>query len=105
MTSVANDDDPQEVPEVQDDQQDQREGLDIQGDQDVPQGVGGPLDRASSVPIKSAKEMLIYMREKAKSKETSSCEGSQSIAKVKANQKQSQAGNSVRNNSQQKGIN
>ena len=44
------------------------------------------------------------MREKAKSKETSSCEGSQSIAKVKANQKQSKAGNSVRNNSQQKGI-
>ena len=104
MTSVANDDDPQEVPEVQVDQQDQREGLDIQGEQDVPKGVGGPLGKASSVPIKSAKEMLIYMREKAKSKETSSCEGSQSIAKVKANQKQSQAGNSVRNNSQQKGI-
>ena len=80
-------------------------GLDVQGEQDVPQGVGGPLDKASSVPIKSAKEMLIYMREKAKSKETSRCEGSQSIVKCKANQKQSQAGNSMRNNSQQEGIN
>ena len=62
------------------------------------------MDKVSCVPIKSAKEMLIYMREKAKSKETSRCEGTQISVKVKANHKQNQAGNSVRNNSQQKGI-
>ena len=90
------------VEEIADQQQCEDEVPEAQEGSEGHPDVGGPREEDKSVRLVSGKEMLLYMRQKTRSKEKSMCEGSQTPKKAKANQKQSQAEKSVKTQSTRK---